>query len=1496
MTPRSNLSSKHRAGHRPRRPRPRSVALGLERLEDRLTPTGAGSLDTTFGASGIVSTGFASGDDKASGVAVDSSGRIVVAGTSFNGSNNDFAVARYTATGSLDFSFNGTGRVTTPFGSSDDVATCVAIDSSGRIVVAGYTNTGGSSGIDFAIARYNTNGSLDTTFGTAGTGKVITPIGSGSATDEITAITFDSSGRIVVAGFSASGSNSLGFAVARYNPNGTLDTTFNSTGKVMTSFGSTQDLARGIAIDGSGDIVVVGNTSNGTNTDFAIARYTPLGALDTTFNGTGKVTTDFNGFNDSAAGVAIDSSGRIDVAGTVTNNTKNEFGLARYNANGTLDTTFGMAGTGKVVTDIGATSNDVPAALLLDSTGRIVVVGSTVSTTNGSSQFALARYTSGGVLDSSFGTNGETTLAIGSTTSGANAVVQDSSGRLVVAGYMSNGSNADFAVARFIGSLPPVITSNGGGATASVSVPENSTAVTTVTGSDPNPSATLTYSIVGGSDGSQFTMTPAGVLTFTSAPNFEAPTDSNGDNVYNVTVQVSDGTLTATQAIAVSVTNVNEPPSFASGTALDPSFGVNGVVTTALAGGAIVAAQSSQNIAVDSSGRFVVVGKTSGNNFAIVRYTAAGALDTTFGTNGSVTLAIGSDSLTGQCVAIDSNGRIVVGGFLNGGSTAFAMARYTSAGALDTTFGAGGVEINGIGINSQIEALAFDGFGRILAVGTATVGGRADIILARYSANGLLDTSSGFGTSGSGTIASAFGTSCNADSVVVDSAGKIVIGGQQVNGQQVMLAARFTSAGALDTTFGSSGTVSAAIGSGTANANLVAIDSSGRILLAGGGGSNLAMARYSSAGVLDTTFGSSGIVSTPVGAGSSAIESLTFDSSGRIDVAGFSSLGMTAARYSASGALDSTFGTGGIVTATLAAASSADKVTIDSNGRILAAGISGGNFELARYVPNVSTVSVVEGTTTVTPAAATDPDAGTVLTYTITGGSDAAKFSIDATTGILHFLAVPDFENPADSNGDNVYNVTEQVSDGSLTATQAVAITVTNVAASSATVYVNAAWQNLASGTVIADADPTVSGNQPATVGVNAFGNIPGGADALAASGTLVLLPGTYSLGATFSSTYSLSVPTGSATITASLGGSAGLTKVGTGSLTLTATNGYTGPTTVSAGTLVVNGSIASSSGVTVGAAGTLGGSGTLGNSVSSSGVIAPGSATPGSLSATFLTLGSGTLSLDLASSASYDHITGSFINITGTTLALNIGTVNDFDTFTILAVAGRVGGLTGTFVNLPANNSTLTIGSRTFQINYAGGDGNDVTLTALPSSTLSVVSTVLNGGIPYVNSTLAPNQHSMVENVVFSFSQAVTLSAANFAITGFQGTPNSLMPTLNVASSNANTVWTVTFSGNGVNSGTHSIGDGEYQLVLSGVPGGLTSTFDFYRLMGDMNGDGLVNISDFSTLVGSFLRVTTDPAYLGADDLDGDGTVGIADVSALVGNFLHTVPTPLPN
>ena len=355
--------------------------------------------------------------------------------------------------------------------------------------------------------------------------------------------------------------------------------------------------------------------------------------------------------------------------------------------------------------------------------------------------------------------------------------------------------------------------------------------------------------------------------------------------------------------------------------------------------------------------------------------------------------------------------------------------------------------------------------------------------------------------------------------------------------------------------------------------------------------------------------------------------------------------------------------------------------------------------------------------------------------------------------------------------------------------------------------------------------------------------------------------------------------------------------------LTLSGNDAFTGGISVAAGTLLVNGSTSSSSTVSIGATGILGGSGTIAGSVSSLGSVAPGSpGTPGTLSILgslnldpIATASAGILSIDLVGGGTSDKVAvltmGSTVNLAGATLSLTTsGTINTGDTFTILTVPG---GPTGTFTG----GSTITVGSRSFSISYTGGlSHQDVVLTALAAGTgPSLVSIVRDAGNTYLNNTLDPAQHSMVESVVYSFRSAISLSASNFSISALAAAGTTIVPTLVVTPNGSSTVWTVTFTGAGVNPTTHSIGDGEYRLSLTGVSGLADSSFDFFRLLGDMDGNGLVNIADFSTLVGTFLRATNDPLYLGAADLDGDGTIGIGDISLLVSNFLHSVPQPLP-
>jgi uncharacterized delta-60 repeat protein len=170
------------------------------------------------------------------------------------------------AVGDLDTSFDTDGKVTTDFGASSDSASSIALQSDGKIVVAGYSYNG--SNYDFAVVRYNTNGSLDTSFDTDG--KVTTDFGAQS--DYAKSVALQSDGKIVVAGYSYNGSN-YDFAVVRYNTNGSLDTSFDTDGKVTTDFGASSDYAESVALQSDGKIVVAGTSYNGSNYDFAVVRY-----------------------------------------------------------------------------------------------------------------------------------------------------------------------------------------------------------------------------------------------------------------------------------------------------------------------------------------------------------------------------------------------------------------------------------------------------------------------------------------------------------------------------------------------------------------------------------------------------------------------------------------------------------------------------------------------------------------------------------------------------------------------------------------------------------------------------------------------------------------------------------------------------------------------------------------------------------------------------------------------------------------------------------------------------------------------------------------------------------------------------------------------------------------------------------------------------------------------------------------------------------------------
>jgi uncharacterized delta-60 repeat protein len=270
-------------------------------------------------------------------------------------------------------------KVVTDFGSGSDYGASVAVQADGKIVVAGSCVDNFD---DFALARYNSNGNLDTGFGSGG--KVLTDFASSS--DLAKGVALQSDGKIVVAGESHSGTVTGDFALARYNANGTLDTSFDLDGKVTTDFASLVDRVWGVALQADGKILLVGQSQRGgTGHDFALARYNANGTLDATFNGDGKVTTDFPLSNDDFGyGVALQADGKIVVAGS----SSLDFALARYNANGSLDVTFDS--DGMVTTDFGA--DDEAYVVALQSDGKIVACGSSGVFVGTGYDFALARY------------------------------------------------------------------------------------------------------------------------------------------------------------------------------------------------------------------------------------------------------------------------------------------------------------------------------------------------------------------------------------------------------------------------------------------------------------------------------------------------------------------------------------------------------------------------------------------------------------------------------------------------------------------------------------------------------------------------------------------------------------------------------------------------------------------------------------------------------------------------------------------------------------------------------------------------------------------------------------------------------------------------------------------------------------------------------------------------------------------------------------------------
>jgi uncharacterized delta-60 repeat protein len=404
----------------------------------------AGDLDATFGSGGVVTTNFGTDAAGANDVAIRASdGSMVAAGYDITSHGEVFALAKYLSNGSPDPSFGGgTGMVTTAFGHANAQATAVVVQqTTGKIVVAGFQSPSYNR---FALARYNPDGTLDTTF--SHDGKLTLDFGNNA---EANAVAVLPNKDIVVAGFAANASTGLDYALVRYTDAGKLDPSFGTGGIVTTDFFGSDDEISGIAVQPNGKLVVAGLTSNGT-TQFSVALYNFNGTLDQSFGVSGVQFTAFEtNPDDHAAAVRLGSGGRIIVAGTASKNVSGattKMAVARYTSSGALDTSFST--DGKVTTSIG--SGVIAYGMGIEPAGGIVIAG-TVGTQPPDFDMAVVRYTPAGALDSGFGTGGVVRTDLGDDERAYGMRIQ-SNGRIVVAGvgWPSGSLTSHFLLARYL--------------------------------------------------------------------------------------------------------------------------------------------------------------------------------------------------------------------------------------------------------------------------------------------------------------------------------------------------------------------------------------------------------------------------------------------------------------------------------------------------------------------------------------------------------------------------------------------------------------------------------------------------------------------------------------------------------------------------------------------------------------------------------------------------------------------------------------------------------------------------------------------------------------------------------------------------------------------------------------------------------------------------------------------------------------------------------------
>lgn len=682
--------------------------------------SGAFALDPSFGTGGLATAAQGFSADRGHAVAVQSDGKVVLAGTSqayedqlgqFTG---ELLVVRLTATGALDTSFAGDGIALVPVGTRA-IARAVAVQPDGAIVVAGYTFNPLTSS-RAVLVRLTADGALDPSFGDGGVVTMTTR-------SELYAIALQPDGAIVVAGVYVDAAPAK-LLVARYTAAGALDGSFGTGGVAATAIGSGA-LAFGVAVDGDGTIVAAGYTEAATR-DLAVVRLLSDGAPDTAFGNEGVVTTAVGSFGDEARAVALPGDGKVIVAGIayVASAGDGASVVLRYEADGDPDPTF--SGDGVAITDATAFVDGFSSLGLLAGGG--VIAGGD----RGGAAFDIVQFAADGSIALSF----EPDLDDGA----IEAIAFAADGASVVAGkrFGATGDIGELVAARLSAAGAQDASFGAGGVAAVTSGATGEIATGVVVQPDGK--------VVSAGGGVRLTQRRAALARHTADGALDPTFGTGGVAVVDALAtargleRAADGKLLVAGDAALAVGWRFTVARYDDTGALDDSFATAGVFTDPIIPGGNGFPKA---MTLDAAGNVVVVGAASpsfsSTDAAVLRLLPDGTPDPAFSGDGRVVTDLGSSFDNLFAVAAGPGDTIVVAGYAD----ALTVVRYENDGALDATFGTGGIATPSVP-GMLLDALLVTAGGDVLLAGYRQF--PPAVLIARLTPTGSLDGT--FGTAG----------------------------------------------------------------------------------------------------------------------------------------------------------------------------------------------------------------------------------------------------------------------------------------------------------------------------------------------------------------------------------------------------------------------------------------------------------------------------------------------------------------------------------------------------------------------------------------------------------------------------------------------------------------------------------------------------------------------------------------------------------------------------